>query len=99
MRTRGGAVYILTNRKRSVLYTGVTADLAGRVFQHKNKLSPGSFTAKYRTDALVYYEAIDDIVAAIQREKQIKGWTRRKKIALIESTNPSWADLWEDIVS
>jgi putative endonuclease len=99
MRTRGGAVYILTNRKRTVLYTGVTADLAKRVWQHRAGISPGSFASRYHTDVLIYYEAWDDIVAAIRRETQIKGWTRRKKVALIEAMNPTWADLWERVTS
>jgi putative endonuclease len=99
MRPRGGAVYILTNRRRTVLYTGVTADLARRVWQHQAGIAASSFTSRYRTDVLVYYEAWDDIVAAIRREKQIKGWTRQKKITLIESMNPTWADLWAHVTS
>jgi len=84
-------VYILTNRSRT-LYTGVTNDLQRRVYEHKHKLVPG-FTAKYNLTRLVYYEATPDIRAAIAREKQIKGWLRAKKIALIESMNPKWEDL------
>ncbi len=84
-------VYILTNRSRT-LYTGVTNDLQRRVYEHKHKLVPG-FTAKYNLTRLVYYEATPDIHAAIAREKQIKGWLRAKKIALIESMNPKWEDL------
>ena len=99
MRARGGAVYILTNRKRTVLYTGVTADLPRRVYQHQAGIAVSSFTSRYHTDVLVYYEAWDDIVAAIRREKAIKGWTRRKKIALVESMNPTWADLWTQVTS
>ena len=81
----------MTNQSRT-LYTGVTNDLERRVYEHKKKLVPG-FTAKYNIDRLVYYEATEDVNAAILREKQIKGWLRAKKIALIESTNPRWADL------
>jgi len=99
MRTRGGAVYILTNRGRTVLYTGVTADVARRVYQHQAGIAASSFTSRYHVDVLVFYEAWDDIVGAIQREKQIKGWTRRKKVALIESMNPTWADLWARVTS
>ena len=81
----------MTNKSRT-LYTGVTNDLERRVYEHKKKLVPG-FTAKYNIDRLVYYEATEDVNAAISREKQIKGWLRAKKIALIESVNPVWRDL------
>jgi putative endonuclease len=84
-------VYIMANRSRT-LYTGVTNDLERRVYEHKRKLVPG-FTLKYNVTKLVYFEATHDIRAAIEREKQIKGWLRRKKIALIDSVNPAWADL------
>lgn len=84
-------VYIMTN-KSPTLYTGVTNDLERRVYEHKQKLVPG-FTAKYNITRLVYFEVMQDVHAAIAREKQIKGWLRRKKIALIESVNPGWADL------
>jgi putative endonuclease len=81
----------MTNKSRT-LYTGVTNDLERRVYKHKQKLV-ASFTAKYNIDRLVYYEATEDVNAAISREKQIKGWLRAKKIALIESMNPKWTDL------
>jgi len=84
-------VYIMTNRSRT-LYTGVTSDLERRVYEHKRKLVPG-FTAKYRIKQLVYFEVTQDVHAAIAREKQIKGWLRAKKVALIESVNPEWNDL------
>jgi putative endonuclease len=84
-------VYIMTNHSRT-LYTGVTNDLIRRVQEHKQKLIPG-FTKKYNITKLVYFEQTNDIQAAIQREKQIKGWLRAKKIALIESINPQWEDL------
>ena len=87
-------VYIMTNRSRT-LYTGVTSDLMKRVHQHKQKRVPG-FTSKYNIQYLVYYESTSSIYAAIEREKQIKGWIRAKKIALIESRNPEWKDLSED---
>jgi putative endonuclease len=84
-------IYIMTNRSRT-LYTGVTSDIAGRVYQHK--AGTGSkFTSKYKINRLVYYEEFSYIEEAITREKQIKGWVRRKKIELIESTNPTWDDL------
>jgi putative endonuclease len=86
-------VYIMTNRSRT-LYTGVTNNLARRVLEHKLKLVPG-FTSKYNIRRLVYFELFGDARAAIGREKQIKGWLRAKKIALIESTNPDWKDLSE----
>ena len=84
-------VYIMTNRS-GTLYTGMTNDLERRVFEHKSQKIPG-FTRKYKIDRLVYYEDTDDVEAAIAREKQIKGWLRKKKIALIESLNPNWEDL------
>jgi putative endonuclease len=84
-------IYIMANLSRT-LYVGVTSDLEGRVFQHKKKLFPG-FTAKYNIDQLVYFETTENVRAAIAREKQIKGWLRQKKIALIESVNPGWMDL------
>ncbi len=84
-------VYIMTNKSRT-LYTGVTNDLERRVYEHKEKLVPG-FTAKYNVTQLVYFEVTQDVRGAIAREKQIKGWLRRKKIALIESVNPEWKDL------
>lgn len=86
-------VYMMTNRSRT-LYTGVTNNLERRVYQHKLKQIPG-FTAKYNITRLVYYEESSDILAAIAREKAIKGWLRSKKIALIESVNPDWQDLSE----
>ncbi len=84
-------VYIMTNSSRT-LYTGVTDNLVRRVHEHKNKLIKG-FTRKYKITRLVYYEITSDVKAAIQREKQIKGWLRKKKIALIEAANPKWEDL------
>ncbi len=84
-------VYIMSNRSRT-LYTGVTGNLAQRVLQHKEGTTAG-FTSKYKIDRLVYAEATGDVTAAIGREKQIKGWSRAKKIALIESMNPEWEDL------
>ena len=85
-------VYIITNKRNTVLYTGVTGDLEERVYQHKNKLITG-FTSKYNVNKLVYYEEFDYIDNAITREKQIKGWLRRKKISLIQSINPEFKDL------
>ena len=87
-------VYIMTN-KSATLYTGVTYNLERRVFEHKNSSIEG-FTKKYNINSLVYYEETNDILTAIGREKQIKGWLRNKKIALIESINPEWKDLSEE---
>ena len=89
-------VYIMTNRSRT-LYTGITSDLQRRVYEHKNKLING-FTKKYSITKLVYFEATNEVNSAIAREKQIKGWLRKKKIALIESMNPEWKDLSEEWV-
>ena len=86
-------VYIMTN-KSVTLYTGVTNNLERRIYEHKHHLVKG-FTSKYKIDKLVYFEETSDINAAISREKQIKGWLRKKKIALIESMNPGWKDLSE----
>jgi putative endonuclease len=83
--------YIMTNRSKT-LYTGVTSDISGRVFQHKEGTG-SKFTSKYNINRLVYYEEFSDVNEAIAREKQIKGWVRAKKIALIESVNPNWDDL------
>lgn len=89
-------VYIMTNRARShVLYTGKTGSLTRRVFEHKNKLVP-SFTSRYNLTRLAYYACFVYPDAAINREKEIKGWRRSKKIGLIESMNPHWYDLAED---
>jgi len=84
-------VYIMASRSRT-LYTGVTNDLERRVYEHKKKLVPG-FTAKYNIERLVYFEITEDVHTAISREKQIKGWTRSKKLALIGAGNPTWNDL------
>ncbi len=86
-------VYIMTNKNNTVLYTGVCNNLVRRVWEHKHKVDPKSFTARYNITKLVYYESCSNINAAIAREKQIKGWLRIKKIALIESVNKEWKDL------
>ena len=88
-------VYMMTNRWRNVLYTGITNSLQKRVWQHKNHAVPG-FTARYNCDRLVHFETYDEVVQAIAREKQIKGWSRAKKDALVASTNPEWNDLAAD---
>ena len=89
-------VYLLANKHNNVLYTGVTNDLIRRVYEHKNKLVAG-FTQKYNVDRLVYFEVCSGIVVAIEREKQIKGWSRKKKQALINTLNPEWDDLYRSL--
>lgn len=91
---KGGAVYIMTNALKSVLYTGVTSDLITRVQQHKSKYYADSFTAKYNVTILVYYECYTTIREAILEEKRIKGGSRLKKMKLINAKNPMWEDLW-----
>ncbi len=86
-------VYIMTNKSKT-LYTGITDNLERRVYEHKKKLLEG-FTKRYNITKLVYYEVTSDVSAANEREKQIKGWLRRKKITLIEAMNPQWTDLSE----
>jgi len=88
-------VYILTNKHKTVLYTGVTNSLERRIYQHKNK-TVGGFTKKYSVDRLVYFEVFQDVYAAIHREKQIKAGSRQNKLDLINSMNPDWRDLYED---
>ncbi len=91
------AVYIVTNRPQGTLYTGVTASLAKRIYEHKSGAVKG-FSSKYNCNRLVYYELHATMLQAITREKQIKGWLRNKKITLIESMNPQWKDLYDVIV-
>jgi putative endonuclease len=90
-------IYIMTNSHNTVLYTGVTNNLARRVYEHKNSLG-GTFTRKYNVQKLVYYEVGEDVNAVIAREKQIKGGSRQKKIDLINKMNPEWKDLYEEII-
>lgn len=96
---KGGAVYMMTNALRSVVYTGVTSDLIMRVQQHRNKYYPDSFTTKYNATILVYYACYSTIQEAILEEKRIKGGSRKQKMQLINSMNPSWEDLWDKEVS
>ena len=93
---QGGWVYILTNRPHGTLYTGVTADLARRVFQHREGTG-AAFARKHGLTRLVYAEHHDGILAAITREKQIKEWHRAWKIRLIQRANPHWDDLFDTI--
>lgn len=94
---RGGATYILTNKNHTVLYVGVSSDLIGRMYKHKNKVYETSFTRKYNVDKLVWYEVFHSIEEAIDREKQLKGGSRQKKLDLINAMNPNWNDLTNQI--
>ena len=91
-------VYILANKLNTAIYTGVTRDLIRRVYEHKKHMDPNSYTAKYDITKLVYFESTSDVKAAIEREKQIKGWNRKRKNKLVESKNPSWAELYDSIL-
>ena len=90
-------VYIMANKSNSVLYTGVTGNLIRRVYEHREHMVEG-FSDTYNAVKLVYYEVFEDMISAITREKQIKGWSRKKKRALIESLNAEWKDLYPAIV-
>lgn len=90
-------VYLLASHYQGTLYVGVTSDLPGRVWQHKNKQADG-FTKKYGVDILVWYEVHESMVAAVEREKAIKEWKRAWKVELIEKNNPEWRDLYSEIV-
>ena len=96
MKTQGGYIYLLTNKDNRVIYTGVTSDLQKRVYEHREGLMDG-FTKKYNVRKLLYYEAADNIEGAIAREKQIKAGSRKKKIDLIKSMNPTFKDLYSEI--
>ncbi len=93
----GGFVYIITNQYNTVLYTGVTSALRARIFEHRTKFYPKSFTAKYNCNKIVWYEFLPRIELAIEREKLIKGGNRKAKEKLINTLNPTWKDLWEEI--
>jgi len=94
---RGGAVYIMANKRNGTLYTGVTSDLQDRVWKHKTNSFAESFTAKYGCHILVYYQGFNRIEEAIAEEKRIKGGNWKAKLKLIEEINPDWNDLWEEI--
>ena len=91
-------VYILSNAHKNVIYTGMTNDLIRRVYEHKHHLDKGSFTSKYNVENLVYYESTSSVEAAIEREKQIKDWNRKRKNRLIEKMNPTWEDLYDSLL-
>ncbi len=90
-------IYILTNKNQTVLYTGVTSDLKKRMYEHRTGHFEKAFTSKYNVTILVYYEEFSSIEDAIDREKQIKAGSRKKKLDLINAFNPEWKDLFEDI--
>jgi len=92
-----GYTYILCSQRNGTLYIGVTSDLVKRVWQHKQKFVVG-FTKKYNVDKLCYYECFDNILDAIEREKQLKKYVRKKKLDLIERFNPEWIDLYYEII-
>ena len=94
---RGGCIYIMTNYQKTTLYIGVTSDLRSRVEEHKTKKHPLSFTAKYDLTFLIYYETFYAIEEAIEREKQLKKWSRAKKEVLINKINHSWKDLSDEL--
>ena len=97
MSERQPAIYIMANTRNGTLYTGVTRDLIKRVYQHKYEESPG-FAKKYNCKLLVYYEQIENMLSAIEREKQIKAGSRKRKLEMIESLNPQWRDLYETLL-
>jgi putative endonuclease len=96
MKEHSYCVYILANRRNGTLYTGVTNDLARRIFEHNQDLTPG-FTTKYGVKTLVWYEPHDNVEFAITREIRIKRWRRAWKLQLIEAMNPDWRDLYDDL--
>ncbi len=94
---RQPCVYILASKKRGTLYTGVTSNLAKRIWEHKNNLVAG-FTSRYGVHNLVWYEMSDTMGSVIQKEKEIKNWKRKWKIELVEQSNPEWRDLYFNIL-
>lgn len=90
-------IYILASQRNGTLYIGVTSDLVKRIWEHKNSTT-GGFTQKYSVHNLVYFELHQDMVSAINREKQLKKWNRGWKLRLIEEKNPDWKDLWDEIL-
>jgi putative endonuclease len=96
MQNKIPCVYILANKRNGTLYTGVTSNLPKRIYEHKNNIIKG-FTQKYNVHTLVYFEQAEEMMSAIEREKQIKGGLRKKKLALIEKDNQEWKDLYNDL--
>ena len=91
-------VYILATNDNKVIYTGVTNNLLRRIYEHKNNFEPRSFTSRYHVKKLVYFEYTANVKAAIEREKQIKGWNRKHKNRLIERKNPEWKELYQELM-
>ncbi len=96
MIAKGGYVYIVTNKHRTTLYTGVTSNLYSRIYEHKNGYG-SAFTKKYRCTDLIYFEFFEDIESAIMKEKQVKKWKREYKENVINEFNPGWIDLFDQI--
>ncbi len=94
----GGSVYIITSNNHTALYVGVTSELWARIYEHKNKVYPNSFSARYHTIKLVYYNHFPSIMEAIDEEKRIKGGSRASKLKLINQMNPEWRDLEQDVL-
>lgn len=97
MTIQGGCVYIIVNTHHTVFYVGVTASVSNRIQQHREKFFPKSFSARYNIGKLVYYEVFDSILDAIEREKQIKKYSRAKKIELVNKKNPEWKDPIDEV--
>jgi putative endonuclease len=95
---KGGYVYIMTNKHKTALYIGLTSDLRGRVYQHKEHIYKNSFTDKYNIELLVYHEHFPGVEEAIARETEIKKWSRAKKERLVKTMNAEWRDLYHDIL-
>ena len=95
---KGGAVYIMTNKNKTVLYIGVTNNLKRRINEHRSHLNKKSFTHKYNLEYLIYYEGFHNIEEAIAREKQMKKYSRAKKETLINKQNPQWNDLFDEVM-
>jgi putative endonuclease len=95
---KGGYIYIMTNKYKTTLYVGVTNNLQRRVWEHRAHYIKGSFTDKYNLESCIYYEYFPTIEQAIDRETEIKKWSRNKKEKLIAALNPDWSDLWEAIL-
>lgn len=91
-------VYIMSSISNYTIYTGVTNDLVRRVYEHRTGADPDGFTTKYAVKKLVYYESTRDVLSAIEREKQIKSWSRKKKNTLIAGINPAWCDLYPELL-
>lgn len=91
-------VYIMSSTSNYTIYTGVTNNLVRRVYEHRTGADPDGFTAKYAVKKLVYYESTHDVLSAIEREKQIKSWSRKKKNTLIAGINPAWRDLYPELL-